>query len=550
MEPGARRAHLKEEALRGVTAAPGIASGLAVVLDRPRPLARAGVASAARGREVERARAALHASAVDLQGIASRLRESGRGDEADIVETGVLMAADTTLVKLVDSLVESGLHADTALARAADQIAIDLANLGDPTLALRADDVRSLGRRAAAHAGGGRAATVGGVLVAKSLGPADVAELSPTGIALVGGGVTAHAAIVARSLGIPMVVGLGDDALEVEDGEGVILDGDAGLLVRHPDARRMEAARAHGDQRRAARETARARRLVPAVTRDGRSITVLANAASVAEVIEAGEQGAEGVGLLRTELGFLDAHAWPSFEKQVAFLSPILARLVGQAATVRLLDFGGDKTPPFLHGATGRGIELLLDSPAQLKTQLAAILIAGGKTSLRILIPMVTNPLQVNLVRESLESVLDGRPGPQVGSMIETPEAAQRAGEIARVSDFLSLGTNDLTQLVLGLDREQSKTAPVTDVRVLRLIDATMRAGRAAGIPVDVCGEAASDAIAMPIMIGLGADELSVAAARVGDVRQRIRDGEFAAFRTESEKLLLDQPADAARKSR
>ena len=542
---------MSEQALRGVSAAPGIASGKAVVLDRPRPLARAGVARAARGREAGRAKAALETSGAELRDIASRLRESGRDDEADIVETGVLMAADSTLVSLVDSLVlESGLHADAALAKAADQIATDLANLGDPTLALRADDVRSLGRRAAAHAAGGRAATVGGVLVAKALGPADVVELSPTGIALVGGGVTAHAAIVARSLGIPMVVGLGDDALEVEDGEGVILDGDAGLLVRHPDAKRMEAARAHGDQRRAARETARARRLVPAVTRDGRRITVLANAASVVEVIEASEQGAEGVGLLRTELGFLDAHAWPSFEKQVAFLSPILARIAGQVATVRLLDFGGDKTPPFLHGATGRGIELLLESPAQLRTQLAAILVAGGKTGLRILIPMVTNPLQVNLVRESLEEVLGGRPGPQVGSMIETPEAAQRAGEIARVSDFLSLGTNDLTQLVLGLDREQSKTAPVTDTRVLRLIDATMRAGRAARIPVDVCGEAASDAVAMPIMIGLGADELSVAAARVGDVRQRIRDGEFAAFRTESEKLLLDQPADAAGKSR
>ena len=541
---------MSEQALRGVSAAPGIASGEAVVLDRPRPLARVGVAPAARGREAERARAALHASAAELQDIASRLRESGRDGEADIVETGVLMAADTTLVKLVDSLVEAGLHADTALAKAADQIATDLANLRDPTLALRADDVRSLGRRAAAHAAGGRAATAGGVLVAKSLGPADVAELSPTGIALVGGGVTAHAAIVARSLGIPMVVGLGDDALAVEDGEGVILDGDAGLLVRHPDAKRMEAARAHGDQRRAARETARARRLLPAVTRDGRRITVLANAASVVEVIEARELGAEGVGLLRTELGFLDAHAWPSFEKQVAFLTPILARLAGQVATVRLLDFGGDKTPPFLHGATGRGIELLLDSPAQLTTQLAAILVAGAKTRLRILIPMVTNPLQVNSVRESLQAVLDGRPGPQVGSMIETPEAAQRAGEIARVSDFLSLGTNDLTQLVLGLDREQSKTAPVTDIRVLRLIDATMRAGRAAGIPVDVCGEAASDVVAMPIMIGLGADELSVAAARVGDVRQRIRDGEFAKFRTESEKLLLDQAADAAGKSR
>ena len=163
---------------------------------------------------------------------------------------------------------------------------------------------------------------------------------------------------------------------------------------------------------------------------------------------------------------------------------------------------------------------------------------------------MVTRADQVVAVREALQKILEGRPEPQIGSMIETPEAAHTANEIARVSDFLSLGTNDLTQLVLGLDREQSKTAPVTDVKVLRLIDATMRAGRAAGIPVDVCGEAASDAVAMPVMIGLGASELSVAAARVGEVRQRIRDGEFAMFRVEAERRLLDQPTHAARKGR
>jgi len=235
---------------------------------------------------------------------------------------------------------------------------------------------------------------------------------------------------------------------------------------------------------------------------------------------------------------------------QVSFLRPILALLAGKVATVRLLDFGGDKTPPFLHGVAGRGVELLLESPAQLRTQLAAILAAGGESRLRILIPMVTSPSQVLEVREALEAVLDGRPAPQIGSMIETPEAARRPGEIALVSDFLSIGTNDLTQLVLGLDREQSKAAPVTDVRVLQLIDSTVRAAHAAGIVVDVCGEAASDPIAMPILVGLGVDELSVAAARVGEVRESIRRLSFAAAKLKSERLLVDQPAHAARKGR
>jgi phosphoenolpyruvate-protein phosphotransferase len=541
---------MPERVLRGVSAAPGVATGKAIVLDRPRPLARAAVAPAARDRESERAKSALQAAADELEDVASRLRESGRNDEADIVETGVLMAADPSLIARIEALVASGVPADAAIPSAADDIATELSRLADPTLALRADDVRSLGRRAAAHAEGRVSTNDGVVLVARTLGPADVADLSATGIALVGGGVTAHAAIVARSLGIPMVVGVDDGALEIGDGEEVVLDGDAGILVRNPGSARVAAAREHGEGKRKARESARTKRHEPAITTDGRRVTVLGNASSVAEAIEAGEQGAEGVGLLRTELGFLDAKAWPAYEKQVAFLRPILARLERQIATVRLLDFGGDKTPPFLQSAAGRGVELLLESPTELKTQLAAILAAGDRSRLRILIPMVTSPHQVLAVHEALGTVLDGRPAPQVGSMIETPEAAQLADEIARVSDFLSIGTNDLTQLVLGLDRERSKSAPVTDVRVLSLINSTVRAAHAAGIVVDVCGEAASDPVAMPILIGLGIDELSVAAARVGEVRESIRGLSFADSRLKSEKLLVDQSAHAARKSR
>jgi phosphoenolpyruvate-protein kinase (PTS system EI component) len=214
-----------------------------------------------------------------------------------------------------------------------------------------------------------------------------------------------------------------------------------------------------------------------------------------------------------------------------------------------LLDFGGDKTPPFLRGTPERGVELMLRAPEALKAQLSAVLEAGSKTRLRILVPMITSSAQVREVRAALKAVLDGHPGPapELGAMIETPDAALRAAEIAKEVDFLSIGTNDLTQMVLGLDREHSKSAPVTDVRVLSLIDMTLRAGRDAGIPVDVCGEAASDSVAMPILIGLGASELSVAAARVGEVRERVRTLEFE----ECEKLavgLLGKAADAGRK--
>jgi multiphosphoryl transfer protein len=541
---------MAERALRGVSAAPGVRSGPATVLDRHSRVVHPTVPLHERSAELERAMRALKATADELEIIVATMRRLGRDEEADIVETGILMASDPGLIHRVEVLAGEGRSAAEALRQATDESAGELARLPDPLLAERADDVRSLGRRAASHALGATTIMPGGVVVASTLGPADVADLGlgANGVALAGGGVTAHAAIVARSLGIPMVVGLGPGVLEVEDGEEVVLDGDSGTLVRRPGSSRLAAARADADRRRKAQDAARARRDEPAVTNDGRRVTVLVNAASAAEMFEGMLQGAEGVGLLRTELGFLEAPQWPSRAQQLAFLRPILDHLEGRIATVRLLDFGGDKTPPFLRGTASRGIELLLESPVALKNQLAAIVDAGQKVKLRILVPMVTTSDQLRAVRELLLTVLDGRPSPQVGAMIETPEAAHHATEIAQESDFLSIGTNDLTQLALGLDRELSKSAPVTDVRVLRLIDATVRAGRAAGIPVDVCGEAASDPIAMPILVGLGVNELSVAAARVGEVRQSIRDLGFATSREAAEKRLLDQPADAARK--
>jgi phosphoenolpyruvate-protein kinase (PTS system EI component) len=542
-----------EVALRGVSAAPGVRSGPAVVLDRHVAISRLTIAPAERTAELDRAMRALKASELELESIAATMRRLGRNEEADIVETGILMASDPGMIHRVEELIGVlGHNAADALREATDESAAELARLPDPLLAERADDVRSLGRRAVAHALGATTLVGGGVVVAASLGPADVADLGlgASGVALAGGGVTAHAAIVARSLGIPMVVGLGPDVLEVEDGEEVVLDGDSGFLVRHPDANRVAAANANAERRRVAREAARAQRLTPAQTRDGRRIVVLGNAASMAEAIEGSEQGAEGVGLLRTELTFLDAPAWPSLAQQKTFLAPILDRLAGQTATVRLFDFGGDKTPPFLKGAKDRGIDLLLQAPEALRAQLAAIIGAAAKTRLRILVPMVTKPEQLQAVRQALAEVLDGRRAPAVGAMIETPDAARRPAQIAKESDFVSIGTNDLTQLVMGLDREQSKAAPVTDRRVLMLIDATVRAAHAAGIVVDVCGEAASDVVAMPVLIGLGVDELSVAAARVGEVREWIRGLDFAACREASEKLLVDEPADAAGKSR
>ena len=534
-----------ERALEGVSAASGIAIGPAMVLDRRAALDERRVPVTSRPAETQRALDALRDAAADLEAIAATLREAGRNDEADIIETGILMAADPLLVARVEELVRaSGMNGPQALRTAAEEAAFQLEQLSDAVLALRADDVRSLGRRAAARAAGMHQRAGEAVLIASTLGPADVAEFAALarGIALAAGGVTSHAAIVARSLGLPMVVGLGDEILEVGDGEDIVIDGDQGIVFADPEPRRKSSARADAERKRAMREQAIARRAVPAQTTDGRRVRVLANASTVAELEEALRQGAEGVGLMRTELLFLEATAWPTQAQQVNVLRPVLARLAGEIATVRLFDFGADKTPPFLRGIKTRGVEVLLEAPAALRTHLAAIIEAGRGTKLRILVPMVTSEEQIRAVRQALGS------DAQVGAMIETPEAAVAATTIARASDFISIGTNDLTQLVLGLDREQSRRAPVLDSRVVSLIAGTMSAAHAAGIPVDVCGEAASDPHALPIMVGFGADELSVAAARVGMVREWIRELDYAVAQEKSA-ALLHQPGHAGRQS-
>jgi phosphoenolpyruvate-protein kinase (PTS system EI component) len=260
---------------------------------------------------------------------------------------------------------------------------------------------------------------------------------------------------------------------------------------------------------------------LPAITRDGHRIRVLVNAATAAEAVAGLEAGAEGAGLIRTELSFLDAHAWPTEEEHRSALAPVLAALQGTLATVRVLDFGGDKTPPFLHGVKARGIQLLLQHRDALAAQLRAIAAAAEETELRVMLPMASSAHELATVRVLLAD--DAGSPPAVGAMVETVEAAANATALAGEADFLSIGTNDLTSSALGVDRFSSGEASSHHPRVLRLVAETVRAAVAEGIPVEVCGEAASDPLGVPILIGLGVDELSVGAVRVGAVRGWVR---------------------------
>jgi len=519
---------MSERVLSGAPASPGLAIGRARVLSHPsEDPARDPLSGAEAESEAERATAALRRAATALERIAVQLREQGRDDDAEIVETGMLMATDPVLASAVsEAVMERGIRASAALVEATEKHAAVIASLPDPLLAARADDVRSLGRRAARIAAGvpDEPATNGSpyVLVADDLGPADVAEHGEqlAGIALSGGGVTAHAAIVARSLGIPMTVLAGPELLQVSNGTQIVVNGSEGTVILDQSAPNAQLAGAAAEDRARTRAREIADSSLPAETTDGRRVRVLVNAATPAELRAGLAAGAEGAGLIRTELAFLDAPAWPTRAHHMHMLAPLIAGLGGRTATVRVLDFGGDKVPPFLRGEPRRGIELLLAYPGALRAQLAAISELAGECDLRVLLPMVRTPGDVNVTRAILTTL---GANVELGAMIELPEAAEAAAEIAAVSDFLSIGTNDLTHATLGTDRFEHGEAPTHHPQVLSHIAATAQGARTAGIPLEVCGEAASDPLVVPLLVGLGANELSAGAARVGAVRAWVR---------------------------
>ncbi len=328
---------MTERVLAGVPASPGTALGRIRRLDAGGPVDGVVLDEAERPEAAARAIDALAQSARDLEKLAAMLRTEGRTEEADIIDAGMMMAEDPVLRDSVESAVlQRGLTAASAIRIEVEAAAAQLDTLGDPELAARAADVRSLARRASRLASGkaNPGPRIGGddvILVAPDLGPADVIELDGDvrGIALAVGGVTGHAAIVARGLGLPMVVGLGADLLALAEGELCIIDADRSMVIASPGPDRVDTVREAIAAAREARARAMAARALPTVTRDGRTVRVLANAATPTEVRAALEAGADGVGLLRTELAFLEVQHWPTVAEHRRTLEPALSQLKG-----------------------------------------------------------------------------------------------------------------------------------------------------------------------------------------------------------------------------
>jgi phosphoenolpyruvate-protein kinase (PTS system EI component) len=469
---------------------------------------------------------AFAAVAAERFALAERLRAAGRDQEAAIIEVGGLIAADPALADPAVAAVRGGTDAATAVRQAAEAQAAVIAALANREMAERAGDVRQVG-----HAVLDRLSRTGAaprpagdfILVRREVSPADLIELAEAGLVgavSVAGGASSHAAIIARGLGVPMIAGTDPAVLTAPAGQLAVVDGNKGELIVGPAAPQRSATVARGG---AGEEQPAPSG--PARTADGREITVLCNVASVAETRRGLAAGATGVGLLRTEIPYAEALAWPTLAEQRSQLTPILSLLTGRIATVRLLDFSGDKIPPFLPAprTPSGGLEALLTHPTALADQLRAVLEAGRGTNLAVLIPMVSSLSEVSRVRDVLHRVAAalGADRPRLGIMVELPATAAMADTFAPAVDFFSIGTNDLAGEVLGLDRRDpaAKPALAAHPQVLALIARVADAGRRAGIPVSVCGDSAADPLVLPLLLGLGVNTLSVPAARVQRVR-------------------------------
>jgi phosphocarrier protein FPr len=464
-------------------------------------------------------------------------RDAGEAD-ATIFDAHLMLLDDPELLAHAQELIRQGSGAARAWHEAVRRIEADLAGLSDSYLRERAADVRAVGDQVLRHLLGidvGRA--VQGILVAGDLTPAEVADLDTglvRGVVLAFGSPTSHAAILARARGIPLLVAAGAAAQRIEDGQLLVVDGDAGRLIVDPSA----GERADYEVMIAARDRAHAAAVsaaaLPSVTRDGVAISVCANVASIDDAKNAADGHADGAGLVRTEFLFQSRTEPPSVGEQEAMYRSICEAFAERRAVFRTLDAGGDKPLPFASVAGEanpflgvRGIRLSLRYRDLLGDQLRALCSVATDTPLSVMFPMVTTVDEVHEANALLDQACGGRrpAGLRVGIMVEVPAVALKAAAFAPHVDFFSLGTNDLTQYALATERGNPALAALADPLdpgVLRLIAELCRG--AGDVPVSVCGEAAGDPAAIPILLGLGVRTLSVGTPAIATVKQAVRD--------------------------
>lgn len=534
--------------IQGIGASPGIALGSAHVF-LPEDLTVPTYDVSDRSAEWERMQRALQTAKAQIESIRAETMAALRHEEAAIFDAHIQMLEDPELQAAIRTdILEQGKNAERALMDNAERYAAQLEALDDAYFRARAADVRDVARRCLRILLGRPQPSLillqPSIVVARDLTPSDTVLLDKSrllGFCTAEGGATSHTAILAKALGIPAVVGAGEAVLEIVQNQPLILDAHRGQVILEADEATWTK---FAEMRKAAQSQAEEERLhaaKPAVTRDGRGVEVVANVGNLDDARLAIEMGAEGIGLLRTEFLYLDRQTAPDEEEQYLAYRAIFEVMGQRPVVIRTLDVGGDKALPYIDLGKEenpflgwRAIRMCLDNPDFFKTQLRAILRAAAGYDIRIMFPMIATVREVRQARKLLEEArleLQNASLPfgkrvQVGIMIEIPSAAVMADALAREVDFFSIGTNDLTQYTLAVERTNKRVAHLSnalDPAVLRLIAKVIEAGHQAGIWVGMCGEMAGDARAIPILLGLGLDEFSMAPALIPHAKALIR---------------------------
>ncbi|MBD1909789.1 MULTISPECIES: phosphoenolpyruvate--protein phosphotransferase [unclassified Leptolyngbya] len=557
--------NLSSPSINGVSASPGIAIAPLHRYERSRLIFSETAESPEA--ELRKLLAAIATAKAELSDLYDTVKQRAGAGKAAIFQAHQEFLDDPELLQATTARLASGQTAASVWQQETEARAKTLEGLSDRLLAERATDVRDVGQRVLRHLAERVDETVQlpdtpVILVANDLTPSDTASFDPAriqGFCTARGGATSHAAIMARSLNIPAVVGAGETVLSLPVGGVAVLDGDRGVLYAQPSEADLVVAAQAQQEHLALRDVEWQSRFQPALTPDGHRVEVVANIGAPEEAEQAILAGGEGVGLLRTEFLFLNRTEPPTQAEQSAAYQRMAQSLNGLPLIVRTLDIGGDKEIPYLNLPAEenpflgvRGIRLCLTQRELFETQLRAILQAASSGYLRIMFPMVATLEELRAAKAILESVRRSLNAPplEVGMMVEVPSVVLMAREFAREVDFFSVGTNDLTQYLLAMDRGHPALAKQADglhPAVLRAIAQTVEAAESEGKWVGVCGGIAGDPLGAAILTGLGVSELSMSIASIPAVKARIRSLPLTRMQKLAQRSLRCQTAEEVR---
>ncbi|MFY9174889.1 MAG: phosphoenolpyruvate--protein phosphotransferase [Peptococcia bacterium] len=561
---------------KGIAASPGIAMGTAFVLEsKTATISQTPITTENIATEIKAFDDALVKAHLQLENIKKKTQQELGADKAAIFDAHLMILADDVFLDAIRDKISSQLvSAEYAVSQVVEQYVQMFAEMEDEYLKERAADIKDIGQRIINNILGLENQSLSAldreaVIIAKDLTPSDTAQLDKKlvkGFATDLGGRTSHTAIMARSLEIPAVVGLGDLSDQVKDQDTIIIDGNEGIVILNPDEATIEEYRRKGEEySRFLQELAQLKDLPCETQCCGRRVEIAANIGTPNDVEGALANGAEGIGLYRTEFLYMDRDSLPSEEEQFAAYKEVVETMAPKPVIIRTLDIGGDKKLPYLEMPEElnpflgwRAIRLCLDRSDIFKTQLRAILRASNFGKVRIMYPMISNAEEIRQANRYLaeakeELAKEGQPfnpNVEVGIMVEIPAAAVTADLLAQEVDFFSIGTNDLIQYTIAVDRMNERISHLYDPlhpAILRLIKQVIDASHRAGKWTGMCGEMAGDVEAAPILLGMGLDEFSMSASSIPRIKKVIRSLSYQEACEIAQEVLTLQSANEIR---